>query len=124
MLDTLQTLRDAIKSGDTEAILEALPEPPDFLSVLFTLKPDDRDSIIAGVMRVFEEEDQWEVIEAASVDSVVRSERGSFLAVIPMIPAGLISDSRLLLSQFSDPHIVQVLEQALDARTKALGINA
>jgi hypothetical protein len=124
MPDTLQPLRDAIKSGNAEAIFEALPEPPEFLSVLFTLKPDDRDSITAGVMRVFEQEDQWEVIEAASVDSVVRPERGSFLAVIPMIPAELISDSRLLLSRFSDPDVVRTIQQALDARAEALGGNA
>lgn len=124
MPDMLQPLRDAIKTGNRQAIIEALPEPPGLLSQVFSLQQEDRDRIIAALMPVFEEEDQWEVIEAASVDSVVRPERGSFLAVIPMIPAKLIPDSRLLLSRFSDPHIVQALQQALNARTEEISIHA
>jgi hypothetical protein len=124
MSDTLQPLREAIKTGDVQAVIEALPEPPAFLSVLFSLDADDRDSIIAGLLPVLEDLDQWEVIEAASVDSVVHPERGAFLSVISLIPADLLADSRLLVSRFSDAEVVRALHQALDERADALNVAA
>lgn len=66
-IDILQPLRDPIATGDPNAILRTLPEPPNFLPALFRLDPADCDAIIAGVLPALTgDEDRWEIIEAAA----------------------------------------------------------
>jgi len=112
--DILQSLRDAIASGDHDAILEALPEPPHFLSALFRLAPDDRNAIIAGLFPALTgDEDRWEVIESSAMDTVVRPERGAFVAIAPLIPASLMDSARMLVDSIRDPETRRVMELAL-----------
>jgi hypothetical protein len=71
--ELLRSLRTAIATGDPDAILEALPEPPHFLPALFRLERTDRDAIIAGLFPALPtDEDRWELIEAAAMDTVAR----------------------------------------------------
>jgi len=110
----LRPLRAAIATGDPDAIMEALPEPPHFLPALFRLAPADRDAIIAGLFPVFTgDEDRWELIESAAMDTVVRPERGSFVAIAPLIPESLLDDTRKLVASIRDPEVRQVMEQAI-----------
>src|SRR6266545_7926491 len=102
--NTLEPLRDAITTGDPDTILEALPEPPHFLPALFRLDPADRDAIIAGLFPALTgDEDRWEIIEASAMDTVVRPERGAFVAIAPLIPDSLLDDTRKLVASIRDP---------------------
>lgn len=110
--EILRPLRAAIATNDADAILAALPEPPNFLAVLF--RQPDRDAIIAGVFSAFTgDEDRWEVIEAAAMDTVVRPERGSFAAVAPLIPASLMDDTRQFVASIKQPEARQAMERAI-----------
>ena len=116
--DILQPLRAAIATRDPDAILEALPEPPHFLPALFRLDPADRDAIIAGLFPVLTgDEDRWEIIEASAMDTVVRPERGAFVAIAPLIPESLIDDTRKLVASIRNPETRRVMEQALQEHT-------
>jgi len=119
--DILQPLRAAIATGDRDAILEALPEPPHFLPALFRLDPADRDAIVAGLLPVLTgDEDRWEIIEASAMDTVVRPGRGAFVAIVPLIPASLMDSAQMLVESIRDPETRQVMEQALQERLKRL----
>jgi hypothetical protein len=121
-MDSLQPLRNAITMGNTEAILAALPEPPAFLTILFKLEPDDRDTILAGVFPVLDaQEDQWEVIEAAAMNTIAQPERQAFMAVVPYIPAEMLVDARKLVEQFPNRSTADEARRALDTRTAELG---
>jgi hypothetical protein len=49
----LQPLKEAIKTGNAQAILAALPEPPVFMEALFNRVPTERDHIIADVFSAY-----------------------------------------------------------------------
>lgn len=121
--DILQPLRDAIASGNPDAILEALPEPPNFLPALFRLEPADRDGIVAGLFPVLTgDEDRWELIEASAMNTVVRPERGAFAAIAPLIPASLIDSAQMLVDSIRNPETRQVMERALQEQIERLQI--
>jgi hypothetical protein len=119
---SLQTLRSAINTGDAETIREAIPEPPNFLSLLFSphLALADRDALFAGVFPVLEmDEDRWEIIEAAAMDTIARPERRAFIAVAPYISAGFLNDAGELVAQIPDPRIAREAQNALEERAAA-----
>lgn len=123
MTATLQPLRAAIAAGDPAAIRAAIPEPPDFLPTLLSLPPAERDAVVAGVIPVLEtDEDRWELIEAAAQDSIARPELRAFLAVVPHIPASLLSDARKLATAIHDPEDPGVAARAVDDRADELGV--
>ena len=114
-----QQLRAAALAGNREQILDAILESPDFLGSLFSLEPDERERILAAVIDAFDtEEDVWEIIEAAAMDTVSRPERGTFLAVIPHIPSTMLNDALMLTEQFTSPAIRQYASEALNARLR------
>lgn len=95
----LRPLQNAIATGDPAAIRAALPEPPHFLEMLFALPPAERDAILAGVFPALEtDEDRWEIIEAAVMDSKAHPERGAFAAVAPYIPELMAAEARALIT--------------------------
>jgi hypothetical protein len=115
--DILRPLREAIATGDGTTIRATLPEPPTFLKALFGLDEAERDAILAGVFLALEtDEDRWEIIEAAAMDTVVRPERRSFIAVTPYIPANMLDDARDLVVRFPSTDIADEAHKALDAR--------
>jgi hypothetical protein len=112
--DLLQPLRDAVATGQASAIREALPEPPQFLSAVFGLPPDDRDLLLAAVLSALDtDEDCWEIIEAAAMDAIAHPERRAFSAVAPYVPAELVDDARKLLARFPDRDEAQTLATLL-----------
>jgi hypothetical protein len=114
---SMQSLRLAIREGSPDRILAAIPEPPEFLAVLFSLEPGDRDAILAGVVPLLPtDEDRWEIIEAAAQDSILRPERQSFIAVIPYISLHLMDDARVLAMRFPHSSMRDVALTRLDAR--------
>lgn len=113
----LRHLRDAIATGDSSTIRAALPEPPAFLKVLFGLDEAERDAILAGVFPALDtDEDQWEIIEAAAMDTIVRPERRSFIAVTPYIPYNMLDDARALVARF----LTDIADEAYKALDKRL----
>lgn len=121
--DFLRPLLNAIASRRDEAILAAIPEPPFFLPALFRLNPSDRDTVFAAVFSVLDiDDDQWEIIEAAAMDSVVRPERGAFIAVARHIPVSLLDDTRKLVESLPNPELVIEARRALEARIASLGV--
>lgn len=119
----LQRLREAVGTGDPDAVLAAIPEPPHLLSTLFSLDIAARDAILAGVFPVFDtDEDRWELIEAAAMDSVARPERGAFIAVAPYIPLSLLDEARTLAQRLPNGAAQRDARNALEARAAALGI--
>jgi len=120
-MDIPQLLRNAIATGDPDAILEALPDPPHFLPALFRLTPDDRDTIIAGLFPALtSDEDRWELIEASAMDTAVHPERGAFVAIAPLIPVSLIDSVQMLVTSVHDPEKRRVMEHALQERIRML----
>lgn len=119
----LQALRKAVAKGDKAAIQAALPEPPAFLSLVFSLSPEERDYLLVSILPALEtEEDQWEIIEAAAQDTNVRSSSPSILPLIPQIPASLIHDTRRLASLLNDADVSAIVVRAIDERAAMLGI--
>jgi len=119
-----QQLRAVVLAGDREQILGAISELPDFLDFLaslFSLEPSERDWILAAVINAFDtEEDVWEIIEAAAMDTVAQPERGTFLGVIPHIPPGILNDALMLTEQFTSPEVRRIASEALNARLGSL----
>ncbi|MBK9715419.1 MAG: hypothetical protein IPO81_29675 [Kouleothrix sp.] len=114
-VDILQPLRMAIMKGEAEAIRMAIPEPPFFLSTLFKLEPSDRDNILDNVFPVLDtDEDKWELIEAAAMDSLARPGKGAFISIIKHIPASLLSETRTLVAHFPASRARQDIEAMLD----------
>lgn len=121
--DILQPLRDAITTGDHAAIQAAIPEAPTFLPALFRAAIVERDVIIAGIFPALPtDEDRWEIIEAATQDSIARPERNALLAVIPYIPADLIPDAQKLAETITDTKIASTAMKAINARAASLGV--
>jgi hypothetical protein len=119
--DGLLSLRDAIAAGDRAAILATIPEPPHFLAMVFSLEPSERDSILAGVFQALDtDEDKWEIIEAAAMDSIARPECGSFVAVARYVPADMLNDARNLAARLPNPDTRREAYDALTAQAAHL----
>lgn len=114
---TLQALRSALATGDAELIRAALPEPPQFLRAVFDLEPPERDAILAGVFPALDtDEDHWELIEAAAMDSVARPERGALLAVVPYITNQLLDDTLELVKGLNRSELTKEVMTAIQSR--------
>ena len=113
--NTIDDLRAAIQRGDAESIRAAMPEPPGFLSQVFVLEPDDMNKILAGVFSVLEtDEDRWEIIEAAAMNTISQPERNAFLAVVPYIPQDLLADVYRLMERMPDSDAIKAVRRELD----------
>lgn len=113
-VQSLDLLQAAVLTGDRDAILRALPEPPGFLSKVFGLEPGDRDRILTGVFSVFDtDEDRWEIIEAAAMDRRVPPSQNALLALAPHIPLEMIPDLYRLLDHLSDPALRSAVQDVL-----------
>jgi hypothetical protein len=114
-VDVLQPLRAAIVIGEPISIRTAIPEPPVFVSTLFKLEPSDRDNILDSVFRILDtDEDRWELIEAAAMDSLARPNKGAFVSIVKHIPEDLLRDARKLVADFPDASARQEIEKLLD----------
>lgn len=50
------------------------------------------------------------------MDTVVRPERGAFVAIAPLIPDSLMDDARKLVASIKKPEVRRVMEQAIEVR--------
>lgn len=120
----LQPLREAVASGNHDAIRASIPEPPVFLTTVFKLDPDDRDTILRGVFSALDtDEDRWEIIEAAAMDTIVRPERGAFIAVVPYILPDMLDDAQALVQQFPDGSMAHEARKVLAERAARLAVS-
>ena len=116
--DPLADLRAAIHTGDVEQIRAAIPEPPGFLSVVFTLEAEDRNKILASALAVLDiDEDRWEIIEAAAMNTIAWPERNALLSVVPYIPRDLFIDVYRLIEHLPESDAIRAVRRALDEGT-------